>query len=35
MEIWQVWELTEIGLPKRVHEYLERHAALRAAGIAG
>lgn len=34
MRIWQVWELSEQGLPVRVHEYLDREAALRAAAIA-
>lgn len=33
MEIWQVWELTEEGTPARVHEYVDRDAALRAAGV--
>ena len=33
MEIWQVWELSERGVPVRIHEYLKRGDALRAAGL--
>jgi ketosteroid isomerase-like protein len=35
MEIWQVWELAEGGMPVRVIEYPDRGAAERAAGVAG
>jgi ketosteroid isomerase-like protein len=31
MEVWQVWQLGESGLPIRVKEYPDRAAALRAA----
>lgn len=34
MEIWQVWDLDESGIPARVKEYSDRAAALRAAGSA-
>ena len=32
MEIWQVWDLEEGGVPVRVREYTDRHAALSAMG---
>lgn len=35
MEVWQIWKLTEGGMPVRVNEYPDRGAALRAAGVAG
>lgn len=31
MEVWQVWQLDEAGIPARVKEYPDRAAALRAA----
>ena len=34
MEVWQVWQLDERGIPARVKEYSDRSAALRAAGSA-
>lgn len=34
MEVWQVWQLGETGIPARVKEYLDRAAALRVAGTA-
>ena len=34
IEIWQVWELAEGGIPVRVSEYPDRAAALRAAEAA-
>lgn len=34
MEVWQVWQLGETGIPARVKEYPDRAAALRAAGTA-
>jgi ketosteroid isomerase-like protein len=33
MEIWQVWELAQGGMPVRVVEYPDRDGALRAAGV--
>jgi ketosteroid isomerase-like protein len=35
MEIWQVWDLAEGGVPVRVNEYADRQAALSAAGVPG
>ena len=32
MEVWQVWQLGESGIPARVDEYPDRAAALMAAG---
>jgi ketosteroid isomerase-like protein len=34
MEVWQVWQLGEGGIPARVDEYPDRAAALKAAGSA-
>jgi hypothetical protein len=33
MEVWQVWELGEDLVPIRVIEYVDREAALKAAGV--